>query len=110
MKKNWKMIGIVVLLAMVIIGIFANWTNASEEKVEEKPEGKVVHITVWLTEKNGKNWDDARTEIEEIIAEEYESFEAQEMHIHCDEERVYWTELTYETERGTVTGRIYDHR
>ena len=99
---------IIILVVLIIIGNILNMAFAKEEVKE--PEGKLTNITVWLTEKNGKDWNDARTEIEEAIMEEYGTFETELIHVHNDETRIYWIDLTYETEGGTVTGRIYDHR
>lgn len=112
MKKNGnKMVVIAIILAvMVLIGNILNHRSSAKEEIVEEPEGRTTRIVVWLTEKNGKDWDDGRDEIESIIQDEYESFDVELMHIHNEGTKIDWVELTYETELGTVTGRIIDHR
>lgn len=111
MKKNGNKWIAIILVIMVIAGISMNMnSNGSAKEEEEDLGGKLKSVTVWLTNKNGKTWDSARSEIEEIINNECGGYGRESIHVHNDETRVYWIEITYQTKDGPVTGRIYDYR
>lgn len=112
MKKGTnKMLVIIIVLAMMVIaGKILNSENASAKEVKEEPSGRLTHVVVWLTENNEKDWNDGLREIEEAIREEYESMELVLTHVNNDGLIVHSIELTYDTEGGIVTGRIYDNR